>query len=265
MVLTTGRGIIRTVSVIDRANGFGFRRLIAAGGYRSGSTLQYNLIGAYFERLGIGRRFGLVDPDDVARLAAETAGNNSISVVKSHHAVGDYQMFARPTAWVEEMQAGRARALTTRRDITAVRHSMVRKFGLTKHGLDSSPFWLSNLRNEQRWKELGAHEQAYELLTEHPVDAVKDACEFLHVPWSREAASGAADDSSIRTAIETMARLTKDTYDHLTLVHWDHVDTAALKCRADRCRTGRLAACTTPHVCKDSGIGSLEIGDRLST
>lgn len=212
-----------------RPNGrFGFRRLVAAGGYRSGSTLQYNLIGAYLERLGVGRRFGLVDPDDVERLVADTEQSDAISVVKSHHAVGDYQSFVRPTAWVDEMRAGRARALTTTRDIDAVRRSMMRKFNLTDATLESSTFWLANVLNERRWRELGAHEQTYELLTEDPIEAIKDACRFLRLPWSREEAGVAARDSSIRVALDTMQTLEMGTYDPLTLVHWDHVDTSNL-------------------------------------
>jgi len=251
--------IIHTVSARVGRTDFGFRRLVAAGGYRSGSTLQYNLIGAYFERIGIGRRFGLVDPDDVAAFAAAAAPREAISVVKSHHAAGCFQSFVRPTAWAEEMQAGRARALTTRRDVAAVRISMMRKFGLTADNVESSPLWLSNLCNDQRWRELGAHEQTYELLTDHPVDAIKDACRFLRVPWSRVEAARAAQDSSLRTAIDTMQQLAEGSFDPVTLVHWDHVDVSAISQRPKRHRTPRRPS----RASTDPTIGSLGFDDRL--
>jgi len=42
--------------------------VLACGGYRSGSTLQYNVVGEYAERAGIGRRIGFVEPDQAAVL-----------------------------------------------------------------------------------------------------------------------------------------------------------------------------------------------------
>ena len=65
-------------------------------GYRSGSTLQYNLVGEYVERVNAGRRIGLLDPPEAMRLWEELWGvvdAIEIAVAKTHHAVSGFQDF----------------------------------------------------------------------------------------------------------------------------------------------------------------------------
>src|SRR3954452_21177779 len=64
--------------------------LLSCGGYRSGSTYCYNLLGEYVEFLGGGRRIGYVEPSQGPLLADgwSFVGARGIAVAKSHNSPG---------------------------------------------------------------------------------------------------------------------------------------------------------------------------------
>ena len=201
------------------------RWVVAAGGYRSGSTLQYNLLGVYIEAIHLGGRVGLMDPDQVqARGEQKRVPSDGIGVCKTHHVVEGFRPFERPTAWASDVLAGRARPISTVRDLQATRRSMCRKFGYTGDGLDSSVEWRENIANQRRWAELGAIEQRYELLVENPVQALADLCAALDLPWSLDLANHAAISTDRRHAILVMQHTKQGTWDPVTLLHWDHIE-----------------------------------------
>ena len=200
-----------------------YRWIIAAGGYRTGSTLQYNLIGEYLELHGLGRRRGLVEPDDVESFVSiETPGE--IGVVKCHHSVDGGQGFERPTAWADQVGLGNAVALISRRNVDDVRRSMVRKFGLDPLEVEASRLWTENEANQERWRELDAIESSYDDMTVHPVRALRKLVRQLGLPWDRAAAHGAAQSCSLDATRATMSTVEVGEWDPVTLLHADHVD-----------------------------------------
>ena len=204
------------------------RWIVAAGGYRSGSTLQYNLLGVYLEAAELGGRVGLVDPDELQALGEQQwTPSDGIGVAKSHHVVEGFRQFERPRAWEAEVLARRARPISTKRDIQGTRRSMCRKFGYTDGTLDASVEWRENIANQRRWAELGAFEQRYELLVDNPVQALADLCIALDLPWSSDSAKHAAKVTDRNNAITVMQHTEQGTWDPLTLLHWDHVEVDA--------------------------------------
>ncbi len=204
------------------------RWIVAAGGYRSGSTLQYNLLGEYLEAAELGGRVGLVDPDELQALGEQQwTPSDGIGVAKSHHVVEGFRQFERPNAWEIEVLERRARPISTVRDIQGTRRSMCRKFGYTDDTLDASVEWRENIANQRRWTELGAFEQRYELLVDNPVQALADLCIALDLPWSSDSAKHAAKVTDRNNAITVMQHTEQGTWDPLTLLHWDHVEVDA--------------------------------------
>ena len=201
------------------------RWVVAAGGYRSGSTLQYNLLGEYLEAANLGARAGLVNPDELQALAERRwSPSDGIGVAKTHHVVEGFRQFERPKAWEFEVLERRARPISTVRDIHGTRRSMCRKFGYTDDTLDASVEWRENIANQRRWAELGAFEQHYELLVDNPVQALADLCTALDLPWSSDSAQHAATATDRNSAITVMQNTEQGTWDPLTLLHWDHVE-----------------------------------------
>ena len=204
------------------------RWIVAAGGYRSGSTLQYNLLGVYLEAAELGGRIGLVDPDELQAVGEQQwTPSDGIGVAKSHHVVEGFRQFERPNAWEIEVLERRARPISTVRDIQGTRRSMCRKFGYTDDTLDASVEWRENIANQRRWTELGAFEQRYELLVDNPVQALADLCIALDLPWSSDSAKHAAKVTDRNNAITVMQHTEQGTWDPLTLLHWDHVEVDA--------------------------------------
>jgi hypothetical protein len=204
------------------------RWVVAAGGYRSGSTLQYSLLGEYLEAASFGARVGLVNPDDLQALGEQQwTSSDGIGVAKTHHVVESFRQFERPKAWEVEVLARRARPVSTARDMQGTRRSMCRKFGYTDDALDASVEWRENIANQRRWAELGAFEQRYELLVDNPVQALVELCIALDLPWSSDSAQHAATATDRKSAITVMQHTEQGTWDPLTLLHWDHVEVDA--------------------------------------
>jgi hypothetical protein len=201
------------------------RIILAAGGYRSGSTIQYNLVGEYVERVNLGRRIGLVEPP----LAAVLRGSWSlveaigIAVAKCHHAVAGYRDWSgHETTWPELCAEGRAIAIYTVRDWRDVAASMSRKFGLPLPDLFSSLLWRENLANMEQWLENGAFVQRYEDLVSDPERALKALCGYLDLSLNLQSLEESAREAGLERQLGIAHGLPQDRWDTRTLVHWDH-------------------------------------------
>jgi hypothetical protein len=205
------------------------RFIIAAGGYRTGSTLQYNLCGTYVEQLGVGRRLGSIDPDGVdAMLAEHGSSADFVGVAKSHHAVDGFGRFATPTRWADLVLDGTATPIMSVRDLASQRRSMMRKFRLAEAELESSIFWREDEANTRRWTELGAFEQTYEELTQRPLEAIRQLAAHIGLAWDPDAAAETSRLSAIDRVWESLPAIERGTYDPITLVHWDHISDKTL-------------------------------------
>jgi hypothetical protein len=198
--------------------------VVAVGGYRSGSTLQYNLLGEYIERLGLGRRLGWVGPDEAeSTVAAWVAAGAGVGIAKCHHVVPGFRPFGDAEAWARPVEAGVARAISTLRPPDAVIRSMARKFGLPKEGVLSSLEWRENVANTARWRQLGAFTQSYDDLTRHPFRALHRLATELSLPRRFDAALVARWRTRRVAVLRHQARLRPGEWDPVNLLHWDHV------------------------------------------
>ncbi len=216
------------------------RVVVAAGGYRSGSTLQYNLLGIYLEQVGAGRRLGWVAPDDAVAVVTDwVAHGEGLAVVKCHHVAVGFRPFRTEDAWAHLVRDGAAVAMTTWRDEQAVEASMCRKFGLTPETLPASLEWRENVANAGVWKALGAYAQDYTQLVASPSRAVRDLSTWLHVPWRRKAFL----ETWARTRPAVVRRhqrgVPDGAWDPVTLIHPDHIGEGSPTVRLRREQSGR--------------------------
>jgi hypothetical protein len=200
------------------------RIVVAAGGYRSGSTLQYNLLGIYVERLGAGRRVGWVAPDAADAVVGDwLVHGEGLAVVKCHHVATGFRPFRTEDAWARYVRDGTAVAMISCRDEQAVQDSMCRKFGLTPETLPASLEWRENVANVEAWRALGAFAQDYTELVGSPSRALRNLCGWLRLPWRRSTCF----ETWVRTRPVVVRRhqqgVPQGAWDPVTLIHPDHI------------------------------------------
>jgi hypothetical protein len=225
--------------------------VLAAGGYRSGSTLQYNLIGGYVEHARIGRRAAFVNPGEAHSFAAGVVSTpDLVAVAKCPHVVAGFHDFeGRDAAWAEIVGRGHAVPIVTRRNVADIERSMCRKFGYpTVDELRASPEWEEDRLNAARWQELGAFEQCYDDLVERPVTSLHSLVRQLGLRWNRWAALRSSWDARRSRTLRQIRGLQPGSWDPITLVHDDHIDPGRVAPRTDapttrmiRERAGNLA------------------------
>ncbi len=101
--------------------------LLACGGYRSGSTFAYNLLGEHVERALAGVRLGCVEPEQVDLLTGPVwsfVGALGVAVGKAHHSPA----IPEGGGW-EALLDGRLRPVCAVRDWRDVLHSFCRVYG----------------------------------------------------------------------------------------------------------------------------------------
>src|SRR3954451_259172 len=219
--------------------------LLSCGGYRSGSTYCYNLLGEYVESLGSGRggrRIGYVEPSQVPLLPEVWSFVDAmgIAVAKSHNSPGTD---AGAECW-PALLAGPATAVApvcTVRDFRDVLHSFSRTFGEAPEDVLSSRRWRINLINLRWWLAAGAVRVAYEDLLDAPAKTLHEILVAVGIEPEATAVEAAVAASSVPAASGVAAGLSAKSIDRRTLLHSGHVgDPAGGGWR--RWDSGRLAA-----------------------
>ena len=179
------------------------------------------------ERVNGGRRIGLLDPPEAARLWDRLWGivdAMGLAVAKSHHAVDGFQDFGgAERVWTELGARGLIEPVYSVRDWRDVAYSMSRKFGRGLAELFESSQWQENLVHMEAWLALGAHVQRYERLTGDPSGSLKELSGPLGLPWVPEATEEAARAAGLAAQRAIAGGLAEGGTDPRHLVHWDHI------------------------------------------
>ncbi len=202
--------------------------IFASGMFRSGSTLQFQLISALIERAGLGHRMPWTMPEDFADFAAEHDDKPELLVFKTH-------VCKHPMR--ERLRDGRALAIGAHRDLRDVAVS-----GATKAGVEPTPAYCKELMEgcmacARGWEgSPGILEQSYTLLTQDPKRACMQMAAHLEVPCEESLAESLALEFSMGQQRERIAcaiqegRMRKPTPDakmlHMEdeLLHPNHID-----------------------------------------
>ncbi|MEX2256601.1 MAG: hypothetical protein WEC34_14260 [Acidimicrobiia bacterium] len=219
--------------------------ILACGGYRSGSTLQYNLLAEYAELAGLGSRLGFVNPHEAhAAVTSLRVSDRGVGVAKCHHVVAGYHDFrSRDEAWAELTQSAEVLPIYSLRDWRDVAASMCRKFRLSLSDLFESALWRENLANLDRWLELGAVVQRYEVLVNEPQLAISEVADAAGLPFTASIAIDAAVATRLDAVYRAMRSTTAEHWDERMLVHDDHIAAPAggawREWTTEECRTAR--------------------------
>lgn len=198
--------------------------MLACGTYRSGSTLQYNLVAEYLERANLGRRLGFVEPEQ-ARVLPEVwsfVEGMGWAVAKCHLApsAGDDNV-----VWRRLIGEGRVTPVCTVRDWRDVVASFARKFDETPTEVLRSRRWALNLANLESWLHEGALLQRYEELTTDPEASLRALLGHLDLSSHPALVADAAHAAGPARRTNGTSHLGKGAADPRTLLHWDHVAT----------------------------------------
>ena len=193
--------------------------VLSCGGYRSGSTLAYNLLGGWAEAAGAGRRVGYLEPEQVPLLDGLHSVLDALGVAvgKAHHTPG------QPGGgdWTALLAAGRLLPVMTLREPRDVVASFARAYGQRPDEVLASRRWTLNLANVRWWLDAGAVPVAYDVLRADPARVVVEVAARLGVPVDRGEVSAAAAAAVPPTGQGTLS----DEHDARTLLHGGHVAT----------------------------------------
>src|SRR4051812_3102656 len=198
--------------------------LLSCGGYRSGSTYCYNLLGEYVEHVASGRRIGYIEPSQVPLLPDVWSFVDAlgIAVAKSHNSPGtDDGAECWPTLLADA--ATTVAPVCTVRDFRDVLHSFSRKFGETPEDVLRSRRWQVNLTNLRWWLGAGAVRVAYEDLLDAPAKTLHEVLVAIGIEPEATAVEAAVAASSVPAASGVAAGLAAETIDRRTLLHSDHL------------------------------------------
>ncbi len=198
--------------------------LLSCGGYRSGSTYCYNLLGEYAERVGVGRRIGYIEPSQVPLLPAVWSFVDAMgmAVAKSHNSPGTD---AGAECWPALMTdpATEIAPVCTVRDFRDVLHSFTRKFGETPEDVLRSRRWRINVTNLRWWLGAGAVRVAYEDLLDAPGKILSEVLAAVGLEPDVAEVDAAVSAASAPAATSVAAGLPAEAIDQRTLLHPDHL------------------------------------------
>src|SRR4051812_3384762 len=204
--------------------------LLSCGGYRSGSTYCYNLLGEYVESIDDGRggcgghRIGYLEPSQVPLLSDvwSVVDAMGIAVAKTHNSPGTAE---GAECWTT-LLTGPATAvapLCTVRDFRDVLYSFSRKFGEKPEHVLRSRRWQINLTNLRWWLAAGAVRIPYEDLIEAPAKTLHEALVAVGLEPDPAAVDEAVAAASVPAAASVAAGLAAEAIDSRTLLHPDHL------------------------------------------
>ncbi len=199
--------------------------LLACGGYRSGSTLTYNLLGEHAERSLVGRRIGYVEPGQVELIAGPAwsfVAALGVAVGKAHHSPA----IPEGGPW-QRLLDGRLLAVCTVRDWRDVLHSFSRVYGQSPAEVLASRRWQVNLANLRWWAGAGARLVRYEDLHTDPGRLLADVDADLGLPHDPARAAQAVAAATPPDVAREGGGFAEDRSDPRTLLHDRHVSTPA--------------------------------------
>jgi hypothetical protein len=196
--------------------------LLSCGGYRSGSTYCYNLLGEYVEIANTGRRIGYVEPSQVPLLEQVWSFVDALgfAIGKSHNAPGT----ADGTECWPVLLEGDGTAvvpLCTVRDLRDVLHSFSRMFDSEPEDVLRSRRWEINVHSVRWWLAAGALRVAYEDLVTAPVKVLAELAGLAGLPETPGLAQQAVDAADYGRADEHTG--SGPGADRRTLLHPGHL------------------------------------------
>lgn len=171
--------------------------VFAGGMFRSGSTLQFQLVSEMIERAGLGRRMDWSMPDEFGTLADDVGETDELLVYKTH-------VCKHPMR--ERLRDGRARAVGAHRDLRDVLVSGAQKAGVEPTVAYCEEMTRGCLACAEGWPEVASYrEWSYERITRDTASVCGEMAEHLGVPCSRSlaeelAASYSPDEQGKRIA-----------------------------------------------------------------
>lgn len=169
---------------------------------RAGSTVQYQLVAEIVERMGLGKRVGFVDQDNVKDLLAATKDRRQLFVAKAHDFFDDfYSVFAR----------NEVKVVYVYRDIRDVAVSLMAKKG-------NNSFWRLFISGDiedilyqyQKWTSTSpVLISRYEYMVQDLSQEVGRIAEFLGIDLDNASTGSLAEEYSMQNQLQRIDEIEK--------------------------------------------------------
>ncbi|HPF12333.1 MAG TPA: FkbM family methyltransferase [Flavobacteriaceae bacterium] len=204
--------------------------LVCAGGKRSGSTLQYNIIAALVEVTNSGKRITHFKPEDFPTIKAQEEKYTKFKVIKSH---------LLTDALAKEIDANNAKVFHCFRDVRDVIVSAINK-GWVAHQLeDISIFVNAYLQQYQEWEQYQNSwiSRKYEDFAFHIKEEISFLAHSLAITLTDEQVGRIATSLNLEILKKGQAKVLKNdlktvenqSFDKKTLLHINHINDGSSK------------------------------------
>ena len=203
--------------------------VLCVGMYRACSTWQYGVASEILERHGSVQRVGFIDGGPFAASVEPTLESDKWHILKAHDAHDHYAGL---------LAQGRALAIYGYRDLRDVLFSWMHKTGSEFQEVVDRGFVELCLANDRFWRaQPGLLIQTYEALIANPVQGVQEIATHLGIDLldgeAEQIAAAHSPEANRKRTSDIAQRLVaqgvplsskdQDSYDPLSLLHWNHL------------------------------------------
>lgn len=195
--------------------------IMAGGGYRTGSTLQYNIIGTYLENIGVGRRLGYIDDASLEEAMNNSLINNGIiNIYKCHNY---FEKFEKHYINRNNDKTKNIIHLMMHRNEDQVQKSLSRWLSEDIGAVRNSYHWKLNKKEAQKSILYGSHITEYDELISSPITMIKKICNKYGIYFDQDSAESACLEHSLENTVYSSSLLSKYSRDEISNLHWNHI------------------------------------------
>jgi len=189
------------------------------GGYRSGSTLHYNLVSAIVEKENKGKRIKIVQPKNFGEFKLRHQDYKKFKIYKSHILTPSIR---------EEFENNNALAIQSKRDIRDVVVSFAIKQNKSFDNIiDELP---NHLKLFKAWKEVSPMlESKYEQFAFNLKEEIIRISKYLNISLNEELINNLASEYSLTNQKKYISNKNfgSNNFDGKTLLHSNHINSGA--------------------------------------
>ncbi len=204
--------------------------VFSCGMFRSGSTLQYQLISELVEKSALGVRSKYLTESEFPRLLNEYKNTEGFTILKVHYITPPMQML---------LDNRKAISIGCFRDIRDVAVSMMKMWNLGFNDLIEQKRLEHAIEYLDQWSQCPGHMVSkYEEMIINPINEILRIAAHLNIHCEEKAAKEIAEEYSLKkqmARVEIVARRKSELgieeayWDPLTLLHSNHINSGSVE------------------------------------
>ncbi|MCT8340061.1 FkbM family methyltransferase [Flavobacteriaceae bacterium TK19130] len=198
--------------------------IICAGGKRSGSTLQYNLVANIVETANSGKRLPYFNPSEFHKIKKDNSEYSGLKVIKLHKLTSEIEA---------EIKSGNALVIHSYRDIRDVIVSSINKKWFNEDSSNVKEATLQYLDDHNQWTQCNGKiiSRKYEDFAFNISEEIQVLCDFLDIRLDQKEIESIADSVNLDRLKNSQAKIpnnkkesaSNQTFNKDTLLHTNHI------------------------------------------